>query len=252
MRGNRKKKEKKIVEKGKVKKQKKMREERKIEKVSRSVIGNRVRHECIIFIKSVLNCIKFSYKLLPAMGTRMAPQYANIFMADLEEKVMNQTHNQPRLYLRYIDDIFMVWTHGEESLKLFHEKLNKEDPNIKLTLEYSQSQVHFLHTTITIENSNISTSLYRKPTHSYSYIHPTSSHPPHTFRSVVYSRALRYKRICSKAHDRNQQLATLKEGFRQLGYKRDLIASQIHKAVQIPRAGWSKVDSVAGQIIFCT
>ena len=58
--------EKKFFEKGKVKKQKKMREERKIEKVSRLVIGNIVRHKCIIFIKSVLNCrpIKFSYKLL--------------------------------------------------------------------------------------------------------------------------------------------------------------------------------------------
>ena len=56
--------EKNLFEKGEVKKQKKMREERKIEKVSRLVIGNIVRHECIIFIKSVLNCIKFSYKLL--------------------------------------------------------------------------------------------------------------------------------------------------------------------------------------------
>ena len=41
-----------------------MKEERKIEKVLRLVIGNIVRHKCIIFIKSVLNCIKFSYKLL--------------------------------------------------------------------------------------------------------------------------------------------------------------------------------------------
>ena len=66
MRGNRKKEggKKKFFEKGKVKKQKKMREERKIEKVLRLVIGNIVRHKCIIFIKSVLNCIKFSYKLL--------------------------------------------------------------------------------------------------------------------------------------------------------------------------------------------
>ena len=64
MRGNRKKDAKNFFEKGKVKKQKKMREERKIEKVSRLVIGNIVRHKCIIFIKSVLNCIKFSYKLL--------------------------------------------------------------------------------------------------------------------------------------------------------------------------------------------
>ena len=53
-----------FFEKGKVKKQNKMREERKIEKVSRLVIGNIMRHKCIIFMKSVLNCIKFSYKLL--------------------------------------------------------------------------------------------------------------------------------------------------------------------------------------------
>ena len=61
---DKKKAEKNFFEKGKVKKQKKMREERKIEKVLRLVIGNIVRHKCIIFIKSVLNCIKFSYKLL--------------------------------------------------------------------------------------------------------------------------------------------------------------------------------------------
>ena len=53
-----------FFENGKVKKQKKMREEGKIEKVSQLVIGNIVRHKCIIFIKSVLNCIKFSFKLL--------------------------------------------------------------------------------------------------------------------------------------------------------------------------------------------
>ena len=50
-----------------------------------------------------------------------------------------------------------------------------------------------------------------------------------------FLKRLRYKRICSEAHDRNEQLATLQKGFRQLEYKRDLIASQIHKAVQIPR-----------------
>ena len=63
MRGNRKKEggKKFFFEKGKVKKQKKMREERKIEKFFRLIIGNIVRHKCIIFIKSVLNCIKFSY-----------------------------------------------------------------------------------------------------------------------------------------------------------------------------------------------
>ncbi|KAM7176581.1 uncharacterized protein RBU57_002185 [Macrochelys suwanniensis] len=51
-----------------------------------------------------------------AMGTRMAPQYANIFMADLEQRFLSSRHLTPLLYLRYIDDIFIIWTHGKEKL----------------------------------------------------------------------------------------------------------------------------------------
>ena len=46
-----------------------------------------------------------------AMGTKMAPQYANVFMANLEENFLQNTHNKPLIYLRYIDDIFLLWTH---------------------------------------------------------------------------------------------------------------------------------------------
>ena len=62
-----------------------------------------------------------------AVGTRMAPQHANIFMADHKGKTLAQTLYQPVLHLRYINDIFMIWTHGEETLQSFHEKLNHED-----------------------------------------------------------------------------------------------------------------------------
>ena len=52
------------------------------------------------------------------MGTRTAPSYPNIFMADLENKLLDNSPNnlQPLIWKRYIDDIFVVWTHGEESL----------------------------------------------------------------------------------------------------------------------------------------
>ena len=55
-----------------------------------------------------------------AMGSRMAPQYANLFMADLEQRFLQTQPLKPFLYLRYINDIFLIWTHGEESLKQFH------------------------------------------------------------------------------------------------------------------------------------
>ena len=69
-----------------------------------------------------------------AMGTRTAPSYANIFMADLENKLLDNSPNnlQPLIWKRYIDDIFVVWTHGEESLHTFINHLNTSHPTIKI------------------------------------------------------------------------------------------------------------------------
>ena len=44
-----------------------------------------------------------------AMGTRMAPAYANLFMADLEEKLLADYPTKPILWKRYIDDILYIW-----------------------------------------------------------------------------------------------------------------------------------------------
>ncbi len=85
---------------------------------------------------------------------------------------------------------------------------------IKLTIDYSKSKINFLHTTVYIDiNNTITTTVYRKPTDSYSYLHPKSSHPPHTFSSIPYSQTLRYRRICSKESDFKQQDNNLKETF---------------------------------------
>ncbi|XP_064479666.1 uncharacterized protein LOC135392983 [Ornithodoros turicata] len=43
-----------------------------------------------------------------AMGTKMAPNYANIFMGNLEEAFLFECEKKPTLYKRFMDDIFMV------------------------------------------------------------------------------------------------------------------------------------------------
>ena len=51
-----------------------------------------------------------------AMGTICAPAYANIFMACFEEKFIYPLINaKTLLYLRFIDDIFMIWTKSEKT-----------------------------------------------------------------------------------------------------------------------------------------
>ena len=97
------------------------------------------------------------------MGTKMSTQYANIFMSNLEENFLQNTHNKPLIYLRYIDDIFLLWTHGEEKLLQFHKNFNSEDPDIHLTINHSTKEVNFLDTAIRLKNNTLQTSLYKNP-----------------------------------------------------------------------------------------
>ena len=109
-----------------------------------------------------------------AIGTKFAPHYANIFMAALEEEIFEKSHVQPYLWLRYLDDIFCVWTERLENLKEFFGFLNNVHPSIKFTMEYSQKQINFLDVLIS-KNANESclvTSLFTKSTDSISTYMP--------------------------------------------------------------------------------
>ena len=54
-----------------------------------------------------------------AIGTTFAPPYACIYMDQVEQKFLAMQINQPLIWLRYIDDIFFIWIHGEKELEKF-------------------------------------------------------------------------------------------------------------------------------------
>ena len=62
-------------------------------------------------------------------------------MADLEKRLLSDIDLKPCIWWRYIDDIFLIWEHGEKSLKLFLEKINKIHPTIKFTADWSYSLI---------------------------------------------------------------------------------------------------------------
>ena len=62
------------------------------------------------------------------------------------------------------DDIFLKWEHGEESLKLFLERINSTHPITKFTADWSYSSVNFLDVKVTMNVGKIITDLYVKPT----------------------------------------------------------------------------------------
>ena len=100
-----------------------------------------------------------------AMGTALAPNYTNLFMDRFESKALNNYPLKPLIWKRFIDDIFLIWTHGEDSLKDFDNYLNSLHPTIKFTSETSTTSVNFLDTTVKFDQDRkIITTLYNKPT----------------------------------------------------------------------------------------
>ena len=61
-----------------------------------------------------------------------------------KKKILNAFEEKPMIWWRYIDDIFFIWEHGEESLEIFLNKLNSFHSTIKFTAEFSKETIEFL------------------------------------------------------------------------------------------------------------
>ena len=88
-----------------------------------------------------------------AIGTRMAPSYANIFMDRLERRLIQNAEVKPHIWWRYINDIFIVWMEGEEKLKEFIDYLNNAHDTIKFTCKWLDHEIEFLDVKVLNESA---------------------------------------------------------------------------------------------------
>ena len=95
----------------------------------------------------------------------------------LERDFLQTQDHQPFLWLRCIDDIFFIWTHGEKKLQNFLQKLNKFHPNIKFTHESSKENISFLDLNVKLLEGKLETDLHIKPMDSHQYLNPVPIHP---------------------------------------------------------------------------
>ena len=107
-------------------------------------------------------------------------------MDKVETEFLDKKLLKPWVWLRYIDDIFFVWTHGEESLQQFREHLNDFHPGL---------QVNFLDVIVKLQEIEFLADLYCKKTDCHQYLHYDSCHPEHMRNPCVYSQGLRINRL---------------------------------------------------------
>ena len=136
---------------------------------------------------------------------------------------------KPYVWLRYIDDTFFVWTHGEEKLHDILSCLNEFYPNLKFIYEYSTERINFLDIIVKKEKDEFVTDLYCKAIYCHQYLHYDSCHQNHMKKSSIYCQGLRIKRLCSDGHKLQNHLENLKSWFCQRGYPGGLIDEQLQR-----------------------
>ena len=162
-----------------------------------------------------------------AIGTKFAPPYACIFMDEVETSFLETQEIKPFVWFRYIDDVFFIWTHGQEKLDSFLEELNRCNSYLKFTYESSKTSIPFLDLKVSLSNGHLFTDLHIRPTDRHQFLHYTSSHPDHTKRSIIYCQALRISRICSQKYVFLKHFGTLKFWFEVRGFPNKLIEQEM-------------------------
>ena len=80
------------------------------------------------------------------MGTKIAPSNANILMKYVETQLTDTSPKKPKIGLRFIDDIFMIWGHGRQALEDFKHLANYIHPTIKFSFNTNEKEIPFLDT----------------------------------------------------------------------------------------------------------
>lgn len=157
------------------------------------------------------------------MGRKFAPNYANLFMAQWEKEALSKCPLQPDCYLRFLDDIFIIWPHSEPDFWTFFNILNNHHPTIKLKATIHPQTVDFLDVTLYKGpnfhlSSTLDTKVYFKPTDTHELLHKKSFHPKHTFKGIIKSQIIRFHRICNNPSDFEQACSILFKTLKTRGY----------------------------------
>lgn len=163
-----------------------------------------------------------------AMGKKFAPSYANIFMACWEEEALTTCPKKPLHFLRYLDDIWGIWTHSKKDFEQFINILNSFDSSIQLKYSINEHSIDFLDTTTYkgptfTANQTLDIKVFFKKTDTHSLLFKTSFHPRHTYKGLIKSQFLRFHRICTQESDFWDVVRILVKALRKRGSSRTFL-----------------------------
>ncbi|MES9973352.1 MAG: reverse transcriptase domain-containing protein [Candidatus Thiodiazotropha sp.] len=133
-----------------------------------------------------------------AMGSPLGPLLADLFMAKLENTTLQPTINSLPLYLRYVDDTFLIIEDTVEPTEILNQ-FNNAHCSIRFTHEIEDNDsLSFLDVLLTKKvDGSLKRSVYRKKTWAGQYTNFHSFVPLQRKRNLVKTLAYRARNICS-------------------------------------------------------
>ena len=169
-----------------------------------------------------------------AMGPKNACSYADLAMGIIDQKAKSGV-TKPKLWWRYRDDIFDLWTQGTTKLNEFTEFINSLYPTIKFTMVSSEISLNVLDLTVLLVDGFIQTDIYSKPTDHHIYLLRNSAHPSHCTRAIPFGVATRVRRNCSTIEKFEERSKEYQNYLVDRGYHHSKVKTQFNKAKDTPR-----------------
>ena len=176
-----------------------------------------------------------------AMGSLVLVVVANLVMEDIEQKALSTFYSPPCFWKQYVDDTCTILP--GDLVDSFHSHLNSIDNNIQFTVEKeSYGQLPFLDILLTREeDGSVSTSVYRKTTHTDQYLNFESHYPVAHKKAVVKTLLHRADALSSSGVSRAEEEKHVTKALQRNGYPISFIRRHTipTKSSQVPdSSGW--------------
>ena len=162
-----------------------------------------------------------------SMGSPLGPTFANFFMAEVENRALENVNIVPSFYGRYIDDIFVICE--EDELLLLKDEMTLIS-GLRFTIEKStDNKLPFLNVLVERSGNTVKSSVFRKPTDVGRCLNALSECPDRYKVSVVKGFLFRAKKLCSDKTAFLNELNRSKKILVNNGYSNRLIDIEIKK-----------------------
>ena len=164
-----------------------------------------------------------------AMGSPLGPLFANFYMAELENRVLedSRTGKLVQFYRRYVDDVIIL-AKSENNIEELRRVMERNSA-LKITYEIGYFKLPFLDVNVTIDDRKWVTDVYVKSTNEGDCLNYKSECPQKYKESVIYSYMNRAYKISSSWDIFHKEVDRIKQLLTNNNYPMMLVEQEINK-----------------------